>query len=101
MAVHGIDEIRHLLGTLRIDDPPEAGRAGAIVLDHGPRVGDDAQGHPSEERRPADHLGGMVGLELVELLPVQNARQHGTHVVGLPVVRREEIVEVRGLTSGG
>ncbi len=95
VAVQRLDEEGHLLRAVRVHDPAELGPAAVRVLEHPARVGDDAHGDPGHAPGAADHLRRVVRLELVEVAPVQDAAQHLAHLVRLPVVRRQQVVQLR------
>ena len=100
MPVHGLDEVGDLPGALGIDDPTEARHPAHRALDHASRVRDDPHGNPVQEPRPADHLPGVPGLELVQPLSVQDALQDRVGVVGLAVVVGQEVVELVDAPAG-
>ncbi len=95
MPVHRLDEVGHLAGALRVHDPAEARPPALGILDHPSRVGDHAHGGPAEEARPADHLAGVIGLELIEVVAVEDRLEQLSCLVRLAMIRREDSVEIR------
>src|SRR2546430_17699695 len=67
LTVGVVDEIRHLLRALGVDDAADLGRLARLALDDAARVGDDGHRAPGDRAVPADHLRRTFGLELVQL----------------------------------
>ena len=100
LAVGVLDEVRHLLGTLGVDDPADFRRFAFAALDDTSRVRDERHGVPRDGAVAADHLRGAVGLELVKLPRVEHAVEHGADIVAHAVVRREQVIQVLRVPFG-
>ena len=66
LAVAAVDEVRHLLRALGVDDAAEARLLAGAALDQAALIGDHADGDALDARVAADHLAREVRLELVE-----------------------------------
>ena len=56
LAVAAVDEVRHLLGALRVHDSAEARLLAGAALDQPALIGDHADGNARDARVAADHL---------------------------------------------
>ncbi len=93
LPVAPIDEERHLLGTLRVDDPAEPGRRVGRALEEPPRVGDDPDRDPVDARVGAQHLARAIRLERLEGSRIDDRVKDSRHVVRHAMVGGEQLVE--------
>ena len=101
LAAARLDEVGHLLGAAGVDDPAEAGPLTGRALDDSALVGDDGHRPALDVRMTTQHLAGDVGLEFVQRAAIEEAGEHMTHVVGEPMVLREDVVEIGGRSGRG
>src|SRR5260221_6621399 len=64
LPIAAIDEERHLLGALRVENTAESRLLTLTSLDESPLVRNDAHGHSIESHIPATHLSRELALEL-------------------------------------
>src|SRR5439155_204590 len=106
LAVGVLDEVGHLLGAFGVDDSPDLrGPPGSFspalaALDDPARVGDQRDRAARDGAVSADHLGRLIGLELVQLSRVEQALERRADVVTHAVVRWQEVVQVLGTALG-
>ena len=89
-----VDEVRHLLGTLGVDDAAEVRALARLGLDEAALVGDDGHRPAFDPPMAADHFRGHRRLEFLEHAAVEHAGKHVAHVVGHPMILGQDVVQV-------
>ncbi len=94
VAAARLDEVRDLLGALGVDDATKPRWLACRTLDQGALIRDDTDGQAADAAVPRNHLFRVVGLKLVEIPVIEQAREYVVHVVGLPMIGRENVEDV-------
>src|SRR5205085_9685951 len=92
LPIAHVNEVSGLLSRLCVDDAAELGRP-LWQAHEAATVSDDADLYAAYARVAGDHLFGIVGLKLVQVPFVKNARKHSACIVRLAMIFRDEIVK--------
>src|ERR1041385_9498175 len=93
MTIAGLDEVRHLLRRLGVDDPAKSRRLSARHTHHATMVRNHADLNTANTRVAREHLFRIIRLKLVEMSAIKQTSQQLSHVIRLTMIFGNEIVE--------
>src|SRR6266478_266677 len=99
MAITGFNKVGHLLSGLCINNSAESRLPTTGHANHSTRICNYPYLNATDSPMSTDHFLGKIRLELVEMPIIQDAPKHLPHVVGLSMIFRQQLIQVRLWTS--